>query len=54
MNKLVSALMVAVVGLVVLAAAGPTITKLIHALVPFVLVLGIVGAVLRWVWFYTR
>jgi hypothetical protein len=39
------------VAVVVLAAALP---KLIHALVPLVLVLGVVIAVLRLVWWYTR
>jgi hypothetical protein len=53
-NKLPSTLMVVVAGLVVLAAAGPAITKLVQAFVPLVLVLGVVAAVLRVVWWYTR
>jgi hypothetical protein len=53
-NKLLSTLMVVVAGLVVLAAAGPTATKFIQACVPLALVLGIVAAVLRVVWWYTR
>lgn len=43
-----------VVGLVALIAAGPTLACLADALVPLVLVVGIVVAVLRVVWFYTR
>jgi hypothetical protein len=52
-TKLPSTLVTIVLGLVVLSAAGPTIAHLIHALVPLVLVVGVVGAVLRLVWFYT-
>jgi hypothetical protein len=54
MTKLVSTLLVVVVGLVTLAAAGPALAKLASSLVPLVLVLGIVIAVLRLVWFYTH
>jgi hypothetical protein len=42
------------VGLVALVAAGPTLVSLAEALVPLVLVVGVVVAVLRVVWFYTR
>jgi hypothetical protein len=42
------------VGLVALGSVGPGLTRLIHALVPLVLVVAIVVAVLRMVWFYTR
>jgi hypothetical protein len=54
MNKLTSTVLLAIVGLVALADAGPTLTRLIGALVPFVLVIGVIVAVLRWVWWYTR
>jgi hypothetical protein len=54
MTKLHSTLLAVVVGLVALSAAGPTIAHLIHALVPLVLVVGVVSAILRLVWFYTR
>lgn len=54
MNKLVQALVLGVVGLVVLVAASPTITKLAGALIPLVLVVGVVVALLKCVWFYTR
>lgn len=53
-NRLVTALVLLIVGLAALAAAGPTLTRLTSALVPLVLVLGIVAAVLRLVWSYTR
>jgi tellurite resistance protein TehA-like permease len=54
MNKLIQAILLGIVGLVVITAAGPALTKLVSALVPLVLVLGIVIAVLRVVWHYTR
>jgi hypothetical protein len=54
MNRLVSFVALSVVGLVVLAAVGPTLLRLVHAAVPLVLVAGVVVGVLRAVWFYTR
>jgi hypothetical protein len=54
MNKLVQALLLVIVGLVGIAAVGPTISRLIAALVPLVLVVGIVVAVLQLVRYYTR
>lgn len=54
MTKLLSTLTIVVLGLVALAAAGPTLARLIAALVPLVLVVGVVAAVLRVVWTYTR
>ncbi len=54
MNRLAQCLLLAFVGLVVLAAAGPTLTKLAGALVPLVLVVGVVVAGLRLVWCYSR
>jgi hypothetical protein len=53
MNKIASACLLVIVGLVALAAAGPTLAHLTSALVPLVLVAGIVAAVLRLVWSYT-
>ena len=47
-------LILAIVGLVVLSAAGPAIVALAHAAVPLVLVVGIVILVLRGVWFFTN
>ncbi len=50
MNKLV----VAVIGLVVLMADGPTIVAVLHALIPVIAVGGFVALLARVVWFYTR
>lgn len=54
MNRLLSLVVFGVVGLVAFAAAGPALTRLIAAIVPLVLVAGIVAALLRLVWSYTR
>lgn len=54
MRNLVNFLVLGVIGLVVLAAAGPAISHLISAAVPLVLVVGIVVAVLKLVFHYTR
>jgi len=54
MTKLVSTLAILILGLVALAAVGPRIAQIINALVPLVLVVGIVATVVRAVWFYTR
>jgi hypothetical protein len=53
-SKLIQVLVLVIVGLVVVVAAGPTITKLAGVLVPLVLVVGVVVALLKCVWFYTR
>jgi hypothetical protein len=50
----VNKLVLVVVGLVVLLAAGPTIVAVIHAVIPLVAVAGVVAMVARVVWFYTR
>jgi hypothetical protein len=54
MTKLISTLAIVVIGLVALAAVGPALAKLVTALVPLVLVVGIVAAALRLVWAYTK
>jgi len=54
MSKLVQALLLGIVGLVALKAAGPTISRLIAALVPLVLVIGVVIAMLQLVHYFTR
>lgn len=54
MTKLVSVLVLVVFGLVVLAVASPALARLASALVPLVLVVGVVVAVLRLVWSATR
>jgi hypothetical protein len=53
-NKTVWTLLLVVVGLWLLIAATPALTRLTTALVPLVLVVGIVVAVLRVVWAATR
>jgi hypothetical protein len=54
MTKLVSTIAIVVLGLVALGAVGPKIAAILAALVPVILVGGIIVAVLRLVWFYTR
>ncbi|HEV3321366.1 MAG TPA: hypothetical protein VG147_04145 [Solirubrobacteraceae bacterium] len=54
MNKLTQTAGLVVVGLVTITVASPALTKVIHALVPLVVVLGIVVALLRAVFWYTR
>jgi hypothetical protein len=53
-TKWLSTLVLLVVGLASLSLVGPALARLAGALVPLILVLGIVVAVLRLVWFYTR
>jgi hypothetical protein len=54
MNKLIQALLLGIFGLAALVAAGPTLIKLVGALIPLVMVVGVVVAVLRVVWVTTR
>lgn len=54
MTKLTQTALLVLVGLVVLAAASPALIRLAAAFVPLVLVLGVIVAVLRIAWFYTR
>lgn len=54
MSKLVNLLLLGIVGLTVLGAAGPAIGRLVSALVPLVLVAGVVVAVLKLIDYYTR
>jgi hypothetical protein len=44
----------AVVGLVVLSAAGPAVTAFAKAAVPLVIAVGAVALVLRAVWYFTN
>jgi hypothetical protein len=53
-NKLASIAGLVVVGLVTVTVASPALTKLAHALVPLIVAIGIVIAILRLVWWYTR
>lgn len=54
MTKLVSTLILVVVGLATLADVAPAIVRIAEALVPLVLVVGIVVAVLRLLGYFTR
>jgi hypothetical protein len=54
MSRVIEATVLGIVGLAVLVAAGPTLTKLVDALVPLVLVLGIVAVVLHALRYLTR
>ena len=54
MNKLIQAMMLVLVIVGLVVSAGPTITEVIKAVVPLVVAIGIVAALLRCVWFYTR
>jgi hypothetical protein len=54
MTKLASVLLVVLAIVLALASVGPRIAQIIGALVPLVAVTGIVLALLRAVWFYTR
>jgi hypothetical protein len=54
MNKPLTYLVAAIVLLSALASAGPTLIDLTHAAVPLVVVVGIVVALVRLVFFHTR
>jgi hypothetical protein len=42
-----------ILGVLVLATVGPAVIDVVNALVPLVLVVGVVAAALRMLWFYT-
>jgi hypothetical protein len=54
MNKAAQTGLLVIVGLVALVTAGPTIARLVQALVPLVLVVGMVVAILQLVRYFTR
>jgi hypothetical protein len=54
MNKAAQTGLLVIVGLVALVTAGPTITRIVQALVPLVLVVGMVVAILQLVRYFTR
>ncbi len=54
MTKLVQAMLLAVLGLVVLSAATPTLARLFRAAVPLVVTVAVVAVVVRVVWAATR
>jgi hypothetical protein len=53
-NKFAQNTLLGIVGLAALITAGPTITRLVQALVPLVLVVGVVVAILQLVRYFTR
>jgi len=53
MSRLVAALVIALVTMSVLVSAGPTLVGLVHAVVPLVVVLGLVVLIGRIVWYLT-
>jgi hypothetical protein len=53
-NRLVTALVLGIVGLTVLAAIGPTLTKVISALVWLVVAIGLIACLARVIWTATR
>ena len=54
MNKLVTALTLGVIGLTILAAIGPTLTKVVSSLVWLAVAIGLVACLVRVVWTATR
>jgi hypothetical protein len=54
MSKLIQALLLVIVGLAVLSAAGPAVARVVEALTPLIVTAGIVTGVLRLVWWHTR
>jgi hypothetical protein len=52
--KFIPTLVMLVVGVAAVAAAAPALMRVTDALIPLILVAGIVTAVLRLVWFYTQ
>jgi hypothetical protein len=53
-NKLVTALALGIVGITILATIGPTLTKVISALVWLVVAIGLIACLVRVVWTATR
>lgn len=54
MSRLIDALVLGIVALVVLAASATAISRLLSAVVPLVLVVGIVAIALKFTDYYTR
>ncbi|MGA7705765.1 MAG: hypothetical protein WB998_12815 [Solirubrobacteraceae bacterium] len=54
MTKAVTTIVTVILVLLALGAVAPRIAQVVGALVPLVLVSGIVAVVLRAIWFYTR
>jgi hypothetical protein len=47
-------LVIAIVGLAALTAAGPTVVALAHAAVPLIIAGGVVTLLVRAVWYFTN
>lgn len=54
MNKLIQTLVLAVVALTALIAAGPTLVSLVRALVPLVLLVGVFAVILQALRYFGR
>jgi hypothetical protein len=54
MNKLIQALLLGILGLVVLTAAAPAITRIVHSLVPLVALLGVFWICRELIDYYSR
>lgn len=54
MNRPLLYLIIGLVTLSILVSAGPTLVALAHALLPLVIVIGVLAIVLRLVFFHTR
>jgi hypothetical protein len=54
MSNVIQTLLLGILALAAAIAAGPTITRLVQALVPLVLVVGVVVAILQLVRYFTR
>jgi hypothetical protein len=54
MNKLIQALLLGILGLAALIAAAPVITRIVHALVPLVAVLGVLWICRELLRYYVR
>jgi hypothetical protein len=54
MNRLAVFVLLAILGLAVITAAGPTLVLLMRAAVPLVIAVGVMAIVLRVLWHFTH
>jgi hypothetical protein len=54
MSKLLHSVLLVILGLGLLIAATPALTKLIHALIPLVLLIGVLAVIWRVTYYLTR
>jgi hypothetical protein len=54
MNKLIQTVLLVILGLGLLIAATPALIKLVHALIPLVLLIGVLAVVWRVIRYLTR